>query len=110
MFLFIDHVAAKTPIISAMDTLAGGSMRLIEGSRSLIHNSFVTSVKRAIANGDLRSDTDPNDFIRASGHLPHHGYTRLEAKRPPSRQHTHHRLAPNEHLMHFTKTAAVEGT
>ena len=48
-----------------MDTVAGGSMRLIEGSRSLIHAAFVTSVKRAIASGDLRSDIDPNDFVRA---------------------------------------------
>jgi AcrR family transcriptional regulator len=65
MLLFIDHVAAKKLIIPAMDTVAGGSMRLIEGSRSLIHTAFVTSVKRAIDSGDLRSDTDPNDFARA---------------------------------------------
>jgi AcrR family transcriptional regulator len=65
MLLFIDHVAGKKLIIPAMDTVAGGSMRLIEGSRSLIHAAFVASVKRAIANGDLRSDTDPNDFVRA---------------------------------------------
>jgi AcrR family transcriptional regulator len=65
MLLFIDHVAGKRLIIPAMDTVAGGSMRLIEGSRSLIHSAFVASVKRAIASGDLRSDTDPNDFIRA---------------------------------------------
>jgi hypothetical protein len=48
-----------------MDTVAGGSMRLLEGSRSLIHTAFVASVKRAIAGGDLRSDTDPSDFVRA---------------------------------------------
>jgi len=65
MLLFIDHVSAKTLIIPAMDTVAGGSMRLIEGSRSLIHAAFVTSVKRAISSGDLRSDIDPNDFVRA---------------------------------------------
>ena len=65
MLLFIDHVAAKTLIIPAMDTVAGGSMRLIEGSRSLIHSAFLASVKRAIASGDLRADTDPNDFVRA---------------------------------------------
>jgi AcrR family transcriptional regulator len=65
MLLFIDHVAAKTLIIPAMDTVAGGSMRLIEGSRSLIHTAFVTSVKRAIVSGELRADTDPNDFLRA---------------------------------------------
>jgi AcrR family transcriptional regulator len=65
MLLFIDHVAAKTLIIPAMDTVAGGSTRLIEGSRSLIHTTFVAAVKRAIASGDLRSDTDPDDFVRA---------------------------------------------
>ena len=64
MLLFIDHVSEKKLIIPAMDTVAGGSVRLLEGSRSLIHTAFVTSVKRAIASGDLRSDTDPNDFIR----------------------------------------------
>jgi AcrR family transcriptional regulator len=65
MLLFIDHVAGKMLIIPAMNTIAGGSIRLIEGSRSLIHTAFVASVKRAIASGDLRSDTDPNDFVRA---------------------------------------------
>jgi len=65
MLLFIDHVAAKTLIIPAMDTVAGGSTRLIEGSRSLIHTTFVAAVKRAIAGGDLRSNTDPDDFVRA---------------------------------------------
>jgi AcrR family transcriptional regulator len=65
MLHFIDHVAAKRLIIPAMDTVAGGSMRLIEGSRSLIHAAFTGSVKRAIASGDLRADTDPNDFVRA---------------------------------------------
>ncbi len=65
MLLFIDHVAGKTLILPAMDTVAGGSMRLIEGSRSLIQTAFVKSVKRAIASGDLRADTNPNDFVRA---------------------------------------------
>jgi AcrR family transcriptional regulator len=65
MLLFIDHVAAKTLIIPAMDTVVGGSMRLIEGSRNLIHTAFITSVNRAIASGELRADTDPSDFVRA---------------------------------------------
>src|ERR1700741_3387203 len=65
MLLFIDHVAEKKLIIPAMDTVAGGSMRLIEGARPLIHTAFVAAVKRAIASGDLRSNTDPNDFVRA---------------------------------------------
>jgi hypothetical protein len=65
MLLFIDHIAAKMLIIPAMNKIAGGSLRLMEGSRSLIHTAFVASIKRAIASGDLRSDTEPNDFVRA---------------------------------------------
>jgi AcrR family transcriptional regulator len=65
MLLFIDHVSQKKLIIPAMDTVPGGSMRLIEGSRRLIHDTFVMSVQRAIASGDLRADIDPNDFVRA---------------------------------------------
>ena len=65
MLVFIDHVAAKTLIIPAMDTVVGGSMRLIEGSRNVVHTAFITSVKRAIASGELRLDTEPSDFVRA---------------------------------------------
>ncbi len=65
MLLFIDHVAGKMLIIPAMNTVAGGSTRLLEGSRSVIHNAFLASVNRAIGSRDLRSDTDPNDFVRA---------------------------------------------
>ena len=65
MLLFIDHVAGKTLIIPAMDTVAGGSVRLIEGARGLIHSTFVALVQRALNSGDLRSNTDPNDFVRA---------------------------------------------
>jgi AcrR family transcriptional regulator len=65
MLLFIDHVADKKLIIPAMDTVSGGSGRLIEGARPLIHSTFVMSVNRAIESGDLCADTNPNDFIRA---------------------------------------------
>ena len=64
MLLFIDHVDSKRLIIPAMDSVAGGSMRLLEGSRIQIHKAFVGLVRRAIASGDLRSDTNPEDFIR----------------------------------------------
>jgi AcrR family transcriptional regulator len=65
MLLFIEHVESKSLIIPAMETVAGGSIRLIEGSRSLIHTAFTRAVKRAIASGELRADTNPDDFIRA---------------------------------------------
>ncbi len=65
MLLLIDHVADKRLILPAMDTVAGGSMRLIEGARGLIHGTFLALVERAIQSGDLRPDTEPNDFVRA---------------------------------------------
>ena len=65
MLLFIDHVADKRLILPAMDTVAGGSMRLIEGTRGHIHGAFLALVQRAIHSGDLSSDTDPNDLVRA---------------------------------------------
>jgi AcrR family transcriptional regulator len=65
MLLFIDHVADKRLILPAMDTVAGGSLRLIEGARGLIQGAFVALAQRAIDSGHLRPDTDPNDFVRA---------------------------------------------
>ena len=65
MLLFIDHVSEKKLIIPAMETVSGGAMRLVENSRTLIHTAFVGAVKRSIASGDLRVDTDPDDFVRA---------------------------------------------
>jgi AcrR family transcriptional regulator len=65
MLLLIDHVAAKTLILPVMDTVPGGSLRLMEGSRSVVHGSFLALVQRAIDSGDLRAETDPNDFVRA---------------------------------------------
>jgi AcrR family transcriptional regulator len=74
MFLFIDHVAGKMLIVPAMDTVAGGSSRLIMGSRGLIRAAFGALVQRAIASGDLRRDTDPNDLVRALVGIFHTAY------------------------------------
>lgn len=65
MLLLIDHISEKRLILAAMDPVVGGSTRLLEDSRPLIHTAFVGSVRRAIESGDLRSDTAPNDFVRA---------------------------------------------
>jgi AcrR family transcriptional regulator len=65
MLLFIDHVARKQLIIPAMNTVAGGSIRLIEGSRSLVHGAFTRAIERAMDRGELRPETNPDDFLRA---------------------------------------------
>jgi AcrR family transcriptional regulator len=65
MLLFIDHVSDKRLIIPAMEAVAGGYLRLMEGARPLIHTAFVACVERAVDSGDLRADTKPEDFVRA---------------------------------------------
>jgi AcrR family transcriptional regulator len=74
MLLFIDHVAGKMLIVPAMDTVAGGSSRLITGARGLIRAAFATLAERAIASGDLSHDTDPDDLIRALVGVFHTAY------------------------------------
>lgn len=74
MLLFIDHVARKMLIVPAMETVAGGSSRLIMGSRDLIRATFAALAQRAIASGDLRQDTDPNDLVRALVGVFHTAY------------------------------------
>ena len=74
MLLFIDHVAGKLLIVPAMDTIAGGSSRLIMGSRDLIRAAFSSLAQRAIASGDLRHDIDPNDLVRALVGIFHTAY------------------------------------
>ncbi len=64
-FVFIDHVAQKLLILPAMDSVPGGSTRLIEGTRGSIHGAFRELAERAIANGDLRAETNPDDLMRA---------------------------------------------
>jgi AcrR family transcriptional regulator len=65
MLLFIEYVADKLLILPAMDTVSGGSTRLIEGTRGMIHSTFRGLVQRAVKSGDLRAGTDPDDLIRA---------------------------------------------
>jgi AcrR family transcriptional regulator len=74
MLLFVDHVARKMLIVPAMDTVPGGSSRLIMGSRDLIRGAFAALAHRAIASGDLRQDTDPNDLVRALVGVFHTAY------------------------------------
>jgi hypothetical protein len=68
-----------------MENVAGGSSRLIMGSRDLIRATFARLAQRAIASGDLRQDTDPNDPFRALVGVIHTAYE-------PGWEHTARRL------------------
>lgn len=64
MLVFIDYVAKKLLILPAMDTVPGGSMRMMKGTQGLVHSTFRELVQRAIDSGDLRAGTDPDDIVR----------------------------------------------
>ena len=65
MLKFIDYVVSKLLILPAMDSVPGGSTRLIEGTRSVIHSTFHRLVQRAVESRDLRPGTDADDLFRA---------------------------------------------
>ena len=65
MLLFVDHIAAKQIIAPALNSVVGGPTKLYEGSRGLVGGAIDALVKRAIASGNIRSDLDPFDLLRA---------------------------------------------
>jgi AcrR family transcriptional regulator len=65
MLLFVDYIAAKHVIASALNTLVGGPSKLFESSGTQIKSAIRALVKRAAASGDIRPDLDPLDLLRA---------------------------------------------
>jgi AcrR family transcriptional regulator len=65
MLLFVDYIATKQIIAAALNTLVGGPSKLFEASGSQIKGAIHVLVERAIESGDIRSDLDPFDLLRA---------------------------------------------
>jgi AcrR family transcriptional regulator len=65
MLLFVDYIAAKQIIAPALNTLVGGSAKVFEATGVLIKGAIHALVKRAIESGDIRSDLDALDLLRA---------------------------------------------
>jgi len=65
MLLFVDYIATKQIIASALNAYVGGHSKLYESSRAQIQGAIDALVKRAIKNGDIRRDLDPFDLLRA---------------------------------------------
>jgi AcrR family transcriptional regulator len=65
MLLFVDYIATKQIIAPALNSLVGGPSKLYEGSRAQIAGAIHALVKRAIKSGDIRTDLDPLDLLRA---------------------------------------------
>jgi AcrR family transcriptional regulator len=65
MRLFVDYVATKKVIASALGSMVGGVSALYASSGAQITDAMSLLVERASANGDIRPDVDPADLLRA---------------------------------------------
>ncbi len=65
MRLFVEYVATKKVIASALGSIVGGVSELYAASGAQITDAMSLLVERAAANGDIRPDADPDDLLRA---------------------------------------------
>ncbi|MDE1178619.1 MAG: TetR/AcrR family transcriptional regulator [Edaphobacter sp.] len=65
MKLFVDYIAAKQIIHSALDALVSRGSNVFDCSLSLIQGSITGLLSRAVASGDIRGDIDGMDLLRA---------------------------------------------
>jgi len=65
MRLFVDYIATKKVIASALGALVGGAADLYAASGAQISGALSLLVERAAAAGDIRADADAADLQRA---------------------------------------------
>jgi AcrR family transcriptional regulator len=65
MLLFVDYIATKQIIAPALNTLVGRPSKVFEASGAQIKGAIHALVERTIKSGDIRSDLDPLDLLRA---------------------------------------------
>jgi len=65
MMLFVDYIATKQIIASALNSVVGGPSRLYDSSRVHVAGAIDALVKTAMKRGDIRKDLEPFDLLRA---------------------------------------------
>ncbi len=65
MRLFVDYIATKKVMASALGAIVASTPELYASSTGQITNAMVLLVDRASAAGDIRPNVDPNDLLRA---------------------------------------------
>jgi AcrR family transcriptional regulator len=65
MRLFVDYIATKHLVAPALNGVVGGPSAIYADSGRLITDAITGLVGRAAAAGELRSDLDPLDLLRA---------------------------------------------
>jgi len=65
MRLFVDYIATKKVMASALGSIVSRETALYAYSAEQITSAMSLLVDRASAIGDIRPDVDPNDLLRA---------------------------------------------
>jgi len=65
LLLFVDTIAAKQLIAPALNTLLGDPKKVFEASYAKMHQAIRALVERCVDSGEIRSDLDPMDLLRA---------------------------------------------
>jgi len=65
MLLFVDYIATKKIIASALNAAVGGHSKVIEASYAPIQEAIRGLVKRGIKSGEIRRDIDAVDLLKA---------------------------------------------
>jgi len=65
LLLFVDAIAAKQLIAPALNALLGDPKKVFEASYAKMHQAIRALVKRGVKSGEIRSDLDPVDLLRA---------------------------------------------
>jgi AcrR family transcriptional regulator len=65
MKLFVDYIATKQIIHAALNALVAGGSDVFDCSLTLIQGAINSLVDRAVRSGDIRSDIEPLDLLRA---------------------------------------------
>jgi AcrR family transcriptional regulator len=65
MMLFVDYVATKQIIASALNSVVGGPSRLYDSSRVQVTGAIDALVKTAKKSSEIRKDLAPFDLLRA---------------------------------------------
>jgi AcrR family transcriptional regulator len=65
MLLFVDYIVTKKIIAPALKAMVGEHSKVIEACYGQIQAAIRALVKRAIDGGEMRSDIDPVDLLKA---------------------------------------------
>ena len=65
LHLFVDYMATKHGMYDALNSIVGGTSELYSASAEQMTQAIAKLIDRAAASGDIRSDFDPLDLLRA---------------------------------------------